>query len=136
MRLRKDHINKLEGSFVETLNIRFVETDDDKELIATMPVTKNLLQISQVLHGGATISLAETVAGMASNTLCAEDEYALGIQVTANHLSSGQLGDTMIAKALAIHLGRTTHLWNIDVYSEKSGRLVSTIRITNIIVKK
>lgn len=137
MRIDKNNIKeRLKETFVEALNIQIIEDDNDKELVASMPVTKNLLQTTSVLHGGATISLAETVAGIASNTLCAKDEAVFGIQISANHVSHGLLGDTVIAKATVIHLGRTTHIWNVDVHSQNTGKLISSVRVTNIVVKR
>lgn len=137
MRIDTNNIReRLKETFVEALNIQIIEDDNDKELVASMTVSKNLLQTTSVLHGGATISLAETVAGLASNTLCAKDEAVFGIQISANHVSHGLLGDTMIAKATVIHLGRSTHVWNVDVRSQNTGKLISSVRVTNIVVKR
>lgn len=137
MRLNTNNIKeRIKGTFIEALKIQFIEDDNDNELLASMNISTDLLQTSGVLHGGATISLAETVSGVASNIVCAEDEQSFGIQISANHISHGQLDDNIIAKATAIHLGRTTHLWNVDVYSENTGNLISSVQVTNIIVKR
>jgi len=137
VRLNTNNIKeRIKGTFIEELKIQIIEDDNDKELLASMLVTKNLLQTASVLHGGATISLAETVAGVASNILCAENESAFGIQISANHVSHGLLGDTMLAKATVVHLGRTTHLWNVDIHSQNTGKLVSSVKVTNIVIKK
>lgn len=121
---------------METLNITFVESDDQTSLEALMPVEKHITQTMGVLHGGATISLAESVAGVGSNSICASDERCFGMQISANHISTAQIGDVVRARGTILHQGRSTHVWNIDVFSETTGKLISTIRITNAIVKK
>ncbi len=137
MRINKEEIQQhIKGTFVETLNISFIETDDETSLEATMPVISSLSQTMGVLHGGATISLAESLAGIGSNILCANDEQCFGMQISASHISPAMIGDTVQAKAIIQHKGRSTHVWNIDVYSQNTGNLISSIRITNAVVKK
>lgn len=137
MRLDKiSHGGKIKDSFVEMLNITFIESDDEMVLDATMPVKSDYTQALGVLHGGATISLAESVAGIGSNAVCAADELSFGMQISASHISSAQVGDTIIAKGVIQHKGRSTHVWNVDVFSTATSKLISTIRITNVIRKK
>lgn len=137
MRINKDEISRhIKGTLVETLNITFIESDDQASLEATMPVVSGLTQTMGVLHGGATISLAESLAGIGSNVLCSRDEQCFGMQISASHMSTAQIGDTVRAKGVIQHKGRSTHVWNIDVFSESTGHLVSSIRITNAVVKK
>lgn len=121
---------------METLDITFIETDKETSIEATMPVTKEVSQTMGVLHGGATISLAESVAGVGSNLMCNADERCFGMQISASHISSAMIGETVHAKGTIQHKGRTTHVWNVDVTSVENGRLISTIRITNAVVKK
>lgn len=133
-----DHNNikdRIKGTFIEVLDIHFIEDENSNELEATMLIRRDLLQTSGVLHGGATIAFAETLAGVASNTLCPDDEFSFGIQISANHLSHGKEGDTVKGRATPIHLGRTTHVWNVDIYSQQTERLISSIRVTNIVIK-
>ncbi|NDV68263.1 PaaI family thioesterase [Dysgonomonas sp. 25] len=127
---------RMKGTFIEFLNIDFIESEQEKELEATMLIRQDLLQTSGVLHGGVTIAFAETLAGVASNNICPEEEFAFGIQISANHVSHGEIGDTVKGKATPVHIGRTTHVWNVDIYSEKSGKLVSSVRATNIVIKR
>lgn len=125
----------MKDTLMKTLQITFIETD--KETIeAIMPVGEHNAQTLHVLHGGATIALAESVAGVGSNILCKEDEASYGMQISANHISSAKMGDTVRAVGTILHKGNSTHVWNVDVISEKTGRLISTIRVTNAIVKK
>lgn len=85
--------------------------------------------------GGATLALAETVAGFGSNLLCNECEFVVGMQVSGNHISSAREGDTVTAVARIIHKGRSTHIWNVDIISSM-GKLISSIRVMNSILKK
>jgi len=137
MRINKDEIQThIKGTLVETLNITFMESDDQASLEATMPVVHALSQSMGVLHGGATISLAESMAGIGSNMLCGNDEQCFGMQISASHMSPALIGDTVYAKGIIQHKGRSTHVWNIDVFSQNTGLLISSIRITNAVVKK
>lgn len=128
--------SRLKGTFIELLDIRFIENDKETELEATMLIRQDLLQTSGVLHGGVTIAFAETLAGVASNNICPDDEFSFGIQISANHISSGKPGDTIMGKATPIHLGSTTHVWNIDIFSQETGKLISSVRATNMVIKQ
>lgn len=135
MRLDANNLKeRVKDTMMETLHMTFIEDDTDTFTVC-MPVGRFNCQTVGVLHGGATIALAETAAGIASNLLCAEDETCFGMQISANHVSTAKIGDTVKAVAKAIHIGRTSHVWNVDVSSESTGRLVSTIRVTNFVTK-
>jgi 1,4-dihydroxy-2-naphthoyl-CoA hydrolase len=88
-----------------------------------------------ILHGGANLSMAETLAGLGSMLLVDLNENdVLGTQVSGNHtgvLSEGKA----LATAKIIHQGNKTHIWNVDVRNE-NGKLISTVRVTNMIVKR
>lgn len=136
MRLDANNLReRMKDTLMETLKISFVEDDSDI-LVAKMPVGRFNCQTVGVLHGGATIALAETVAGIASNALCNEDENCFGMQISANHVSSAKLGDTVIATSTPIHVGRSSHVWDVKIVSEQTGRLISSITVTNFVVKK
>jgi len=137
MKLNANHIKeRINGSFIKILGIQFIETEDIKSIEATLRITDKFIQTSGVLHGGVTITLAETVAGVGSNIICQPDEYCLGIQISANHVLSGKVGDIIRACGTLIHSGKSTHVWNVDVISETTGKLISTIRATNAVLKK
>lgn len=88
-----------------------------------------------ILHGGANLSLAETLAGLGSMLLVNLKEYdVLGTQVSGNHTGVLIRGKAL-AKAKIVHRGNKTHIWNVDVTDEDS-RLISTVRVTNMIVKR
>ncbi len=102
MRINKDEIREhIKGTLVETLNITFIESDDLASLEATMPVVHELTQSMGVLHGGgATISLAESLAGIGSNMLCGNDEQCFGMQISASHMSPAWLVTQYMQKEL------------------------------------
>lgn len=121
------------NNLMETLGITFTHLSSGK-VEAVMPVTKSVCQPFGILHGGATIALAESVAGQGSLFLCTQDEKPAGTQVSCNHLSAVIEGDTVHATGTILHLGKTTHLWNIDI-TTSGGRLVSSVRVLNTILK-
>lgn len=102
---------------------------------ATMPVDRRTCQPMGILHGGASLALAETVAGYGSIYLLGSDEGMVGMEVCGNHVHSAHLGNLLTAKARIIHRGRTTHLWDVSIYTEM-GTLVSSIRVLNSILHK
>ena len=85
---------------------------------------------------GASLAFAEIIAGYGSYLCCPEGFIPVGSSVSGNHVSSVRKAPDVLvyAEATALHLGRTTHLWNVDIKTE-NGRLVSTVRVTNFIVK-
>lgn len=102
---------------------------------ATMPVDERTRQPFGILHGGATLALGETVAGLGSMILAKPDEIVVGMQVSGNHMSSAHEGDTVRAVGTIIHKGRSSHVWNVDVFTS-TDKLVSSIRVINSILKK
>lgn len=108
---------------------------DEQRIEATMPVDERTRQPFGILHGGATLALAETLAGLGSLFLCQPDEIAVGMQVSGNHISSAHQGDTVRAVGTIIHKGRSSHVWNVDVFTS-TGKLISTVRVINSIMKK
>lgn len=130
-----DDIQQAPQNLMQTLGIELTKVTEGY-VEATMEVSQGLCQPFGYLHGGATLALAETVAGQGSIYLCGKDKLVLGSQVSANHLSSAKLGDRVIAKGNIIHQGRLTHLWNIDIFHGVSQQLITTVRITNHILDK
>ena len=102
---------------------------------ATMPVDHRTRQPFGILHGGATLALAETVAGLGSMVICNPDEFVVGMQVSGNHISSAHEGDTVRAVATIVHKGRSSHVWNVDVFTSTE-KLVSSIRVMNSVMKR
>lgn len=116
------------------LGIRF-HTISPEVVEAFMPVDVRTSQPFGLLNGGASLALAENVAGYGSMLLCAPDQIAVGAEVSAHHLASIAVGTEVKATATLLHKGNLTHLWNIDVTAPE-GRLLSTIRVLNIIKKR
>ena len=107
----------------------------DERVEATMPVDYRTRQPFGILHGGATLALAETVAGLGSMIICESDEIVVGMQVSGNHISSAHEGDTVRAVGTILHKGRSSHIWNVDVFTS-TNKLVSSIRVVNSVIKK
>ena len=122
------------NTLMETLNIEFIDVGDDY-LTAKMPVNKTVYQPDGVLHGGATVALAESVGSAASYIFLDSDNYIVrGIEISANHLKSISQG-YVFAKATFLHKGRTTQLWDIRVTNE-AGELISVVKLTTITLPK
>jgi len=119
---------------METLEIKFTEIGTDY-LVATMPVNSRVYQPMGLLHGGATVALAESVGSTASYLLVNSPDYDIrGIEISANHLKSKKEG-IVTATAKIIHRGKTTHLWEIRI-TDEDGSLISLCKLTNIVLPK
>lgn len=116
------------------LGIQYTYADESR-IEATMPVDHRTRQPFGILHGGATLALAETIAGLGSMILCRPDEIAVGMQVSGNHISSAHEGDTVRAVGTIIHKGRSSHVWNVDIFTS-TNKLVSSVRVINSVMKK
>ncbi len=122
------------GTLMETLGIVYTKVGVDY-LEATMPINEKVLQPNGLLHGGASVALAETLGGAASHLFIEDGKHEIrGIEITANHLKSKREG---IVKATAkmINQGSTLHLWEIRIEDEV-GDLVSLCKLTNIVLLK
>lgn len=124
----------LQNSMGEVLGIEFISVEEGI-VKAKMPVDHRTCQPFGILNGGASLALAEMVAGHGSVPLCSPSEMPCGIQVSANHVGMVRTGTYVIATGRLIHRGRTTHIWNVDITSPE-GKLISTARIVNQIVKR
>jgi 1,4-dihydroxy-2-naphthoyl-CoA hydrolase len=98
-------------------------------VVATMPVDHRTRQPFGILHGGASVALAETVASLGATANVDREEFvAVGLEINANHLRAKSDG-TITATATPIHIGRTTHVWDVRIEDE-SGRPVCASRCT------
>jgi uncharacterized protein (TIGR00369 family) len=121
-------------TLMDTLKIRYTDVGDDF-LVATMPVTPAVHQPFGLLHGGATAALVESVGSAASALhIDRKNQMVVGIEISCNHLKSKREGQ-VTATAKAIHLGKTTHLWEILVKDEE-GRLISHCKLTNMVLDR
>jgi uncharacterized protein (TIGR00369 family) len=121
------------NTLMETLGIEFMEVTDDS-IVARMPVTPKVHQPDGVLHGGASVALAESV-GSAGAMIFLEEEHVQirGIEIAANHVKSVKSG-FVYAKAKILHKGRTTQLWHIPITNEEN-QLVSLVKLTTITLR-
>lgn len=122
------------STLMGNLGIQYTYASHDR-IEATMPVDHRNRQPFGILHGGATLALAETVAGLGSMVLCNPDEFVVGMQVSGNHISSAHEGDTVRAVGTIVHKGRSSHVWNVDVFTS-TGKLVSSVRVVNSVMKR
>jgi uncharacterized domain 1 len=129
-----EEINEsFKGTLMENLGIVFTKVETGR-VEATMPVDHRTIQPFGILHGGATIALAETLAGHGSMLLIDAAANAVrGIQLSTNHIHGACKGE-VTGVATIIHQGKSTHLWNVDVFQGE--RLISSIRVTNMIIER
>lgn len=123
-----------ENTLMRTLNIKFTDAGVDF-LVATMPVNPTVHQPMGLLHGGASVALAESVGSAASMLYVnAEVSEVRGIEISANHLKAKRDG-MVTATAKIVHKGRSIHLWEIRI-TDESDNLISLCKLTNMILPK
>jgi 1,4-dihydroxy-2-naphthoyl-CoA hydrolase len=122
------------NTMVEHLGIEITELGDDF-LKGTMPVDNRTVQPMRILHGGASVALAETLGSLAANLIVdPEKKYCVGLDINANHIRAAKSGRvTGVAKPL--HIGSTTQVWSIEIKDEDS-RLVCISRLTMAVLAK
>ncbi len=122
------------NTLMETLGIEFTDAGEDF-LEATMPVNSRIHQPMGLLHGGASVALAESV-GSAASMLFVNNAVSeiRGIEISANHLKAKREG-VVTGTARIIHKGRSIHLWEIRITDEK-GVLISLCKLTNMVLPK
>ena len=122
------------NTLMNTLEIEYIDAGEDF-LTAKMPVNSRVHQPMGLLHGGATVALAESVGSAASLLFInAEKQEARGIEISANHLRSKREG-TVFCTAKILHQGRSIHLWEIRVVDEND-HLISLCKLTNMVLPK
>ncbi len=122
------------NTLMETLEISFIDIGENF-LTAKMPVNSWVFQPDGVLHGGATVALAESVGSAASYlSVDREKQMVRGIVISANHLKSVTEG-FIYAKAIPIHKGRTTQLWEVKI-TDDDNKLISHCKLSTMILKK
>ncbi len=135
--LKKISLNELnalnKGTMMEWMQLEYLEAGEGY-LKARIPIERNL-QPMKILHGGASLALAETVAGLGSALIVDLDVYDVkGAQVSANHIGSATEGYAT-AEGRLIHKGKNTHVWNVEVCDDDR-RPLSICRITNFLIKE
>jgi 1,4-dihydroxy-2-naphthoyl-CoA hydrolase len=132
--LSLEKINQMsKNTLMEHLEIEVIEIGEDS-ITARMPVDKRVHQPAGLLHGGASVALAESLGSIAG-TLCLDDptkNHIVGVEINANHIRGVRSG-WVYGKATPLHVGRSTHVWEIKITNEE-GKLVCVSRITLAVV--
>jgi uncharacterized protein (TIGR00369 family) len=115
------------------LGMEFISTPEGDTCMARMKVDERNRQPFGFLSGGASLALAENVAGVGSSALC-PGCACVGIEVSGSHVKAVAEGDTVTAYARLLHQGTTLHVWNVDI-NDTAGDLISNVRVTNYIIK-
>ena len=125
-----NRISKTDG-LSKTLGMHFVSTPEPDTLKATMKVDERNRQPFGFLSGGASLALAENLAGVGSLALC-PGQIAVGINVSGTHVLAVSEGDTVTAYGKLVHKGRTLHTWEVQIKNTK-GDLICTVQVTNYV---
>ena len=127
-----NHFGK--NTMSEFLGIQFIEIGDDF-LKATMPITERTKQPIGILHGGANVALAETVASTAANSVIDVSQYfCVGLEINANHIRSVKKG-IVTAITSPIHIGRSTQVWQVDIFNDE-GKKTCVSRMTASVINR
>lgn len=116
------------------LGIKFTKITKE-EVCGTMPVNENTVQPFRILHGGASVALAETLCSIGAWINVPDDKSAVGLEINANHVRAVPEGKEVHALAKPIHIGLSTQVWEIKIYDERE-KLVCVSRCTMAVVKK
>ena len=123
------------NTLMEVFDIKCVEVGDDY-VIATMPVNSKTHQPMGLLHGGASAALIESIGSMGSSlALDLEKEVPVGVEINANHIGGMREGIVRAVGKL-VHRGKRTHVWQVDLTDDATGKLVCTGRLTVMIVPR
>lgn len=121
-------------TMVAHLGIEYTEVGEDY-ITAKMPVDHRTHQPFKMLHGGASVALAETLGSVAANMVVHEkDRYCVGLEINANHIKSATSG-FVYGTTKPIHIGKNTHVWEIKITNEE-GQLVCISRLTMAVLNK
>ena len=128
-----DNLARQEG-LSKTLGMEFISTPEPDTCMVRMQVNSSNRQPFGFLSGGASLALAENLAGVGSLVLC-PDKIGVGISVSGSHMKAVLEGDTVTARARLLHRGKTLHQWHVEI-SNEAGELISSVEVTNYIIPK
>lgn len=114
------------------LGMHFISTPDDDMCMATMKVDERNRQPFGFLSGGASLALAENLAGVGSSALC-PGKICVGVSVSGDHVKAVEEGDTVTALAHLVSKGRKLHVWDVQI-NNSNGELISIVHVTNYII--
>lgn len=123
------------GSMAQHMGVK-ITSIDNKKATAQLTVDERHLRPGNIMNGGISLMLIETVGSISSMlNIDVTKQNAFGIQVSANHTSIAYPGDILTIAAEAVHLGRTTHIWDVNIINQKQ-KLVSSGRITMLVTER
>src|SRR5450432_4367003 len=129
-----EDLNSPRGTLIDNIGILFTEIGADF-VRATMPVDERTMQPYGLLHGGASVALAETLGSMgAAMSVDAAEYQVVGQEINANHVRAARSG-LVTGTARAVHLGGRTHVWSIEIVNDAQ-KLVCISRITMAVIKR
>jgi 1,4-dihydroxy-2-naphthoyl-CoA hydrolase len=120
------------NTMVEHIDIKVTEVGPDY-LVATMPVDHRTKQPAGLLHGGASVVLAESIASMAGNCVVGPELMCVGLEINANHLRPVTSGH-VVGKTMPLHLGKTTQIWQTEI--RHNGKLSCVSRMTLAVIER
>lgn len=123
-----------EANMGDALGIKFIKISKS-EMVAEMPVNENSVQPFRILHGGASVALAETLCSIGAWVNVSENKTAVGVEINANHIRSVKEGGKVIATSTPVQLGRTIHVWETRIVDERD-KLVCISRCTLAIIDR
>lgn len=127
-------LNIAQKNMGHALGIEFLSFKKD-EVKASMPVDKNTIQPFGILHGGASVALAETISSIGAWLNVDDPKTAVGVEINASHIKAIPKGNTVIGTAVPVHRGRQMQVWEIRIHTQ-SGKLVCVSRCTMAIIDK
>jgi uncharacterized protein (TIGR00369 family) len=130
-----DHIKQIlkrQDGLSNTLGMEFLSTSEEDTCMARMKVDERNRQPFGFLSGGASLALAENLAGVGSLALC-PDKISVGISVSGSHIKAVSEGDTVTAYGRLLHKGRTLHQWLVEIKNSR-GELISSVQVTNYVL--
>lgn len=128
------HLISNKANMASTLGMIFLSTEDLDSCEAEMKVDEHSRQPFGYLSGGASIALAETLAGVGTMALC-PDKLGVGINVQANHLKPVAEGDVVHAVARILHQGHSMHVWQVSIF-DGAGALACSVQVTNFLISR
>ena len=126
--------NRGKNTLADFLDINFIEVSENT-LTATMPAQSKIKQPIGIVHGGANVVLAETLASTAANAVVdIEHYYCVGLEINANHIRSVREG-LITGVTSPIHIGRTTQVWHVELFNDE-GKITCVSRMTASVIKR
>ena len=126
---RNTDINKINKNMENTMtsHLGIIITEISKDTLeGTMPVTSNIMQPYGIVHGGASVTLAETLGSLASNLCIDQKSNTVGLEINANHIRAIK-GGIIKGVTKPIHIGRSTHVWEVMLFNDEKVTCISRL---------